>query len=176
GPEDRPCRARYCVGLRGAGADGRRQAGAEKAKVGTPHGRSSREDSKMRRRSRLTLFCSVSLYLIILWSASCTAQVARTELHAVPTLTLSDRQFLIGDKNGTTVTIAGVLRIPRLGTDRLPAVILVHGSGGIGGNVDRWSQELNGIGLATFVTDSFTARGIQSTSANQSLLGRLNMI
>ncbi|HVI63644.1 MAG TPA: dienelactone hydrolase family protein [Bradyrhizobium sp.] len=58
----------------------------------------------------------------------------------------------------------------------MPAVILVHGSGGIGGNVDRWSQELNSFGLATFVTDSFTARGIQSTVANQALLGRLNMI
>jgi dienelactone hydrolase len=104
------------------------------------------------------------------------AQVARTELHAIPTLTLSDQQFLTGDKNGRRVTIAGVLRIPRTGTDRLPAVILLHGSGGIGGNVDRWSQELNGIGLATFVTDSFTARGIQSTSADQTLLGRLNMI
>ena len=58
----------------------------------------------------------------------------------------------------------------------MPAVILVHGSGGVGGNVDRWSQELNGIGLATFAIDSFTARGLQSTSANQALLGRLNMI
>src|SRR6516164_217277 len=76
-----------------------------------------------------------------------TAQVARTELHAIPTLTLSDHQFLIGDKNGTPVTITGALRIPRLGTDRLPAVILLHGSGGIGANVDRWSQELNSIGL-----------------------------
>jgi dienelactone hydrolase len=103
------------------------------------------------------------------------AQVARTELHAIPTLTLSDRQFLTGDKSGTPVTITGVLRIPRLGTDRLPAVILLHGSGGIGANVDYWSQELNGIGLATFITDSFTARGIQSTVANQELLGRLNM-
>lgn len=104
-----------------------------------------------------------------------TAQVARTELHAIPTLTLSDRQFLTSDKNGTPVTISGLLRIPRLGTDRLPAVILVHGSAGVGGNVDRWSQELNSIGLANFVIDSFTARGIQSTSANQALLGRLNM-
>jgi dienelactone hydrolase len=104
------------------------------------------------------------------------AQVARTELHAIPTLSLSDQQFLTGDKNGRPVTIAGVLRIPRTGTDRLPAGILLHGSGGIGGNVDRWSQELNGIGLATFVTDSFTARGIQSTSADQTLLGRLNMV
>ena len=99
-----------------------------------------------------------------------------SELHAIPTLTLSDRDFLTGEKNGTSVTIAGSLRIPSSGTDRLPAVILVHGSGGVGGNVDRWSQELNGIGLATFTIDSFTARGLQSTSANQALLGRLNMI
>jgi dienelactone hydrolase len=104
------------------------------------------------------------------------AQVARTELHAVPTLTLSDQKFLTGEKNGTPITIGGVLRIPRSEVEQLPAVILLHGSGGIGGNVDRWSQELNSIGLATFVTDSFTARGIQSTSADQALLGRLNMV
>ena len=79
--------------------------------------------------------------------------MARTELHAIPTLTLSDRDFLTGEKNGTSVTIAGSLRIPSLGTDRLPAVILVHGSGGVGGNVDRWSQELNGIGMATSQCD-----------------------
>ena len=127
-------------------------------------------------RFRPAIFGITCLGFIGLCAPISSAQVARTELHAIPTLTLSDRQFLIGDKNGTPVTIAGVLRVPRLGTDRLPAVILVHGSGGIGGNVDRWSQELNSIGLATFVTDSFTARGIQSTSANQVLLGRLNMI
>lgn len=124
---------------------------------------------------RLAIFGITCLSFIGL-CAPISAQVARTELHAIPTLTLSDRQFLLGEKNGTPVTIAGALRVPRLGTDRLPAVILIHGSGGIGGNVDRWSQELNSIGLATFVTDSFTARGIQSTSANQALLGRLNMI
>jgi dienelactone hydrolase len=117
-----------------------------------------------------SICCSLGL------AATSMAQVARTELHAILTLTLSDQQFLTGDKNGRPVTIAGVLRIPRAGTDRLPAVILLHGSGGIGGNVDRWSQELNGVGLATFVTDSFSARGIQSTSADQTLLGRLNMV
>jgi dienelactone hydrolase len=125
---------------------------------------------------RLAIVATASLGFTGLFAPMSSAQVARTELHAIPTLTLSDRQFLTGDKNGTPVAIAGVLRIPRLGTDRLPAVILLHGSGGIGGNVDRWSQELNSIGLATFVTDSFTARGIASTSADQALLGRLNMI
>ena len=125
---------------------------------------------------RLAIFGITCLGFIGLCTPISNAQVARTELHAIPTLTLSDHQFLIGDKNGTPVTIAGALRVPHLGTGRLPAVILVHGSGGIGGNVDRWSQELNSIGLATFVTDSFTARGIQSTVADQALLGRLNMI
>jgi Dienelactone hydrolase family len=101
---------------------------------------------------RLAIFTIACLGVIGLFAPKSSAQVPRTELHAITTLTLSDRQFLTGDKNGTPVTIAGVLRIPRLGTDRLPAVILLHGSGGIGGNVDRWSQELNSIGLATFVT------------------------
>jgi dienelactone hydrolase len=125
---------------------------------------------------RLPILGIACLGFIGLYAPISSAQVARTELHAIPTLTLSDSQFLTGEKNGTPVTIAGELRIPRLGTDRLPAVILVHGSGGVGANVDRWSRELNGMGLATFVIDSFTARGIQSTSANQALLGRMNMI
>jgi dienelactone hydrolase len=130
----------------------------------------------MRIRFRGTIFLGMVCLGLNGLRAPVSAQVARTELHAISTLTLSDRQFLTGDKNGRPATIMGALRIPRLGTDRLPAVILVHGSGGVGGNVDRWSQEFNRIGLATFIMDSFTARGIESTSANQALLGRLNMV
>jgi dienelactone hydrolase len=125
---------------------------------------------------RLAIFSVACMAFSGLCAPNSSAQVARTELHAIPTVTLSDQQFLTGDKNGKLVTIAGALRIPHLGTDRLPAVILVHGSGGVGGNVDRWSQELNSIGIATFIIDSFTARGFASTSANQALLGRLNMV
>jgi dienelactone hydrolase len=104
------------------------------------------------------------------------AQVARTEIHPIPTLTLPQHQFLTGGENGNPVTIAGVLRFPRTGTAPVPAVILVHGSGGITGNVDRWSTVLNRIGVATFVIDSFTARGIESTMADQAQLGRFDMI
>ena len=103
-------------------------------------------------RLRVAIFSTACLG-ICLCAPTSKAQVARTELHAIPTLTLPDQDFLTGGKNGTLVTISGALRIPRLGTDRLPAVILVHGSGGVGGNVDRWSQELNGIGLATFTIE-----------------------
>ena len=51
----------------------------------------------------------------------------------------------------------------------------MRGSGGVGGNVDRWATEWNAMGIATLTMDAFTASGIQSTSANQELLGRLAM-
>ncbi len=104
------------------------------------------------------------------------AQTVRIEVHPLPSMTLTDQQFLTGAKDGKPVVLAGELRIPRLGTDRLPAVVLVHGSGGVGANVDRWSQELNGIGVATFILDSFTGRGIVNTGTDQAQLGRLAMI
>src|SRR5262245_49418365 len=78
----------------------------------------TREGSVMSTRFRLAIFGITCLGFIGLCAPISSAQVARTELHAIPTLTLSDHQFLIGDKNGTPVTIAGVLRVPRLGTDR----------------------------------------------------------
>ena len=55
---------------------------------------------------------------------------ARVEIHAIPSLTLSDQQFLTGDGNGKPVTMAGEFRIAQ-GIGKLPAVVLMHGSGGV---------------------------------------------
>ena len=110
---------------------------------------------------------------------SATAQVARLEVYPISSVTLSDSDFLAGRSDGQPVTIAGELRIPKAGTDKMPAVILLHGSGGIGGAgsmVDEWSRELNQLGIATFTIDSFAARGIVSTAIDQTRLGRLNMV
>src|SRR5215468_11049942 len=101
---------------------------------------------------------------------------ARIELRPIETLTLTDQQFLTGDKNGKAVTIAGELRIPRGVNGKMPAVVLLHGSGGVGPGPELWAKLFNEMGIASFVLDSFSARGITSTSANQALLGRLNMI
>jgi len=102
---------------------------------------------------------------------------ARTEIRPVETLTLSDHEFLLGDKtNAKAVTIAGELRIPQRASGRLPAVVLLHGSGGANGGHELWAKTFNEMGIASFLIDSFSARGITSTSANQALLGRLNMI
>ena len=103
-------------------------------------------------------------------------QAARMEIHSFQSMTLTDQEFLTGRKEGKPVTLAGELRLPRPGNDRLPAVILLHGSGGVGGNVLDWEQYLNAMGVATFVLDTFTARGIVNTLNDQSQLGRTSMI
>lgn len=110
---------------------------------------------------------------------SASAQVARLKLHPVGSVTLKDSDFLAGRKDGRQVTISGQLRIPKSGDAKLPAVVLLHGSGGIGGTggpIDEWSRELNQIGVATLAVDSFAGRGIVSTQADQAQLGRLNMV
>ncbi|HYS19800.1 MAG TPA: dienelactone hydrolase family protein [Gemmatimonadales bacterium] len=133
----------------------------------------------MRLRSRFSR-CALSIASCVAfacvrpeWS---NAQVARIEVHPIQTLTLPDEQVLTGAHDGKPATIAGELRIPRVSADRLPAVVLVHGSGGIGANYDRWSAELNGLGIATFIVDGFTGRAIASTVEDQEQLGRLTMI
>jgi dienelactone hydrolase len=74
---------------------------------------------------------------------------ARTELLPVQTLTLTDQQFLTGDSSGKATAIVGQLRIAQ-GASRLPLVVLQHGSGGFGPNIEYWSRELNAAGISTF--------------------------
>jgi dienelactone hydrolase len=100
---------------------------------------------------------------------------AKVELHTFPSLTLSDQQFLSGATDGKPVTMTGELRIAQ-GTGRLPLVILMHGSGGIGGNIESWAKLFNAMGVSTFAIDGFTGRGLVSVNTNQASLGRLNFI
>jgi hypothetical protein len=83
----------------------------------------------------------------------------RFELRPLETVTLSAQQILLGDKNGKPVMLADELRIPKPGTDRLPAVILMHSAGAINLATDRWAQEFNNMGIATLMVDSFSGRG-----------------
>src|SRR5689334_8237326 len=70
---------------------------------------------------------------------------ARVEIYAIPSLTISDQQFLTGDASGKPVTVAGKLRIAQ-GTGRLPVVVLMHGSGGVGVNIEPWVHTFNALG------------------------------
>ena len=100
---------------------------------------------------------------------------ARVELYAIPSLTITDQQFLAADANGKAVTVAGEFRIAQ-GTGRLPVVVMMHGSSGVGPNIEPWSHQFNAMGLSTFVIDGFSGRGLTAVGPNQALLGRLNFI
>ncbi|MBR0903705.1 dienelactone hydrolase family protein [Bradyrhizobium liaoningense] len=100
----------------------------------------------------------------------------RAEIYPIPSLTLSDQQFLSGDAAaGKPVTVAGELRVAQ-GTGKLPVVVLMHGSSGVGATTEAWVHAFNAMGISTFVIDGFTGRGLTVVGPNQALLGRLNLI
>jgi dienelactone hydrolase len=49
----------------------------------------------------------------------------------------------------------------------------MHGAGGISAYVDDWIPVFNSLGVATFLVDSFTGRGLTSVLNDQDRLGRL---
>src|SRR5262245_28541244 len=128
-------------------------------------------------RSSLAVACAiVALASAAAAQPSVKELAARAEVRPFETLTLSDRQVLTGDWRAPPSTIAGELRLPQGASGRLPAVILLHGSGGPGAREEFWSKTFNEMGIASFRVDSFSGRGLTSVSADQSRLGRFNMI
>ena len=116
------------------------------------------------------------LCVSLVGTASRAAEPAKIELHVLRTTTLTDEQFLTGVTEGQPASIAAELRLPTLGTTRFPAVILVHGSNGPTARDERWLRELNDLGVATLLVDSFAGRGIVSTVGDQAQLGELTSI
>jgi dienelactone hydrolase len=68
------------------------------------------------------------------------------------------------------VAIAGELSLPK-GTERVPAMVIAHGSGGVSdAREGRWAERFTDMGVAGFVVDSFNPRGIKDTGSDQSQL------
>jgi dienelactone hydrolase len=109
-------------------------------------------------------------------SAASAQGVGRLEIHAIPSVTVSNKQFLTGDRYGKPVIVGGELRLPRGTTEKFPMVILIHGSGGVSAATDRWAEELNAVGVAAFILDTFTGRGIINTNDDQSQLDSIAMM
>jgi dienelactone hydrolase len=123
-------------------------------------------------------FCCVPLLLQGFQAAaqSVPKEIAtRVELYPIPSLTISDQQFLTGDANGKPVTVAGELRLAQ-GNGKTPVVVMMHGSSGVGAATEAWVHAFNAMGISTFVIDGFTGRGLTAVGPDQALLGRLNLI
>lgn len=102
--------------------------------------------------------------------------LARMKIIPFTTSTLTDQQFLSGEHDARETIIAGELRVPSTPHGKVPAVVLIHGSNGAGAREHAWSDILTGQGIATFILDSFSGRGIDTTASDQTQLGRLAMI
>jgi len=77
-------------------------------------------------------------------------------------------ELMQGNRTGETVNILGHLFLPP-GSDKVPAVVLVHGSGGVyQAELDFWPKQFNAAGIAVFTLDMFGPRGVQSTAEDQS--------
>jgi dienelactone hydrolase len=74
---------------------------------------------------------------------------------------------LVYPARGENIELAGELTIPEGRDGRLPAVIIVHGSSGVGTREAGWASFLRQSGYATFVIDYFGPRGITSKSPTQ---------
>ena len=127
-----------------------------------------------------SMLCAV---IAVMGSLACQAQTvlspavpSRIEVHALPTQTLTGDEFLKGTDKGKAHLLGAELRIPQGQKAKFPAVVLIHGSGGVSGSMDLWVHDLNQAGIATLVVDTFSGRGITSTVQDQTLLHSLAMM
>ena len=95
-------------------------------------------------------------------------------LYSYPSSTPATLTDLIRTNGQRPTALAqGELLLPsRAATDaKLPAVVLVHGSGGIYPELfSYWGKLLNEHGMAVLVIDVFGPRGVKSTAKNQRLV------
>jgi dienelactone hydrolase len=76
--------------------------------------------------------------------------------------------LLRGGAEAPRADIVGHLFLPK-GDAKVPAVILMHGSGGIyGAMTDYWPKQFTAAGIAVFSLDTFAPRGVKSTAEDQS--------
>ena len=134
---------------------------------------------------------SFVLTLLIAVSAACAAHAGSITTNDPPVATLADgrtgtiafealtpkssRDLVLRRVTEKSV-IAGVLTLPNSAnaagapTVKVPAMVVVHGSSGVLQNDWQWAKRLNDLGVATFVIDNFTGRGITETATDQSRL------
>lgn len=102
---------------------------------------------------------------LVVWLAAAAPAVAqRTETMAfaphVPNIVPRSVMVLRGPP---PAQITGTLRLPP-GTGRVPAVLILHGSGGVDGRGHMYGQALADAGIASLEIDMFTPRGVSQNN------------
>ena len=91
----------------------------------------------------------------------------RVERIEIQSLTLPEGRALTLHRDGEPTVVRGTLRLPPDAPGRLAAVILAHGCSGVGPVQEGWAEELNRMGVAAFILDSFRGREIREVCTRQ---------
>ena len=91
----------------------------------------------------------------------------RTGKIAFEALTPDNARALVQKTVTRKSVITGLLTLPAGAHGAVPAMVIVHGSGGVTRGEWDWASRMNGLGIASFVIDNFTGRGIQNTEIDQ---------
>ena len=121
---------------------------------------------------------SLIVGLTLISSAARAQTVFRVDAYPIPTVTLTQTQFLKGEKNGEATTVAGILRVPGPLTviEKKPAVILLSGLGGANSAHEDWAAELLSLGVAVFTLDSFGGRKLYTLAEHARLASLARML
>ncbi len=117
-------------------------------------------------KSRIHLVPVVAVALALVLALATTPVLAQMRMSLIPfdSVTLSSQQVLVGETQGKPVTLAGELRLPGMGTDKVPVVVLVYGIAGLMAKEDEWARSLNSWGIGVFIPDHLSGRGIAPMS------------
>ena len=88
-------------------------------------------------------------------------------LHVVPSANFLKYEDIVVQKSAPAVTLHAQLFIPRGGKKTSPVVIILPGSGGVSPAMLVHAEKLTDAGIAAFVVDPFTGRGVEDTIAVQ---------
>ncbi|MBS8239168.1 hypothetical protein DYI22_01455 [Marinobacter lipolyticus] len=97
------------------------------------------------------MFRFVVLCLTLMVSA------AHAEIHGLET---PPDYYFVAFPVATGHTVAGRLSVPVTEREKKPAVVIVHGSGGVDSRGPAYAQKLNELGIATLEIDMWSARSM----------------
>lgn len=116
----------------------------------------------------------IAMALIGLFIAVTVMRVGAQEKIVFNSITPKSRfEFVRHTYDKTPTAVVGYLFMPPNAVGQVPAVVLSHGSNGIGGSAPTnhpWVLALVSWGYAVFVVDSFAPRGVTSVATNVALL------
>ena len=128
---------------------------------------------------RIHLVSAVAVALMLFLVLATTPVIAQIRIQVIPfnSITLTSQQILLGETQGQPVTLAGELRLPGVGTDKVPVVVLVHGIAGLMPFIFDWANVLNSWGIGVFIPDHLSGRGIAPmTPGDYGLSGVARMV